>query len=160
MPHFDWDKGILDGAFIDKCTMCPQRIDVGGEPACVATCPTSALEFGARDEMLAKAHARIQTHPTRYVDHVFGETENGGTSYLILSHVPFKDLGLPEIGSTPVKEISETVMEYTLPFAFGWAAVLSAVAVGVRLLDKGKGAGEVEESPPPADDEEQPEGAT
>jgi formate dehydrogenase iron-sulfur subunit len=138
VPHFDWDKGIVDGAFIDKCTMCPQRIDQGQEPACVATCPTEALEFGSLDELLATAHARIQAHPDRYVNHVYGETENGGTSYLIISHVPFSQLGLPDIGPTPLNKISETVMEGTLPFALGWTAVLSAVALAVRALDKGK----------------------
>jgi hypothetical protein len=136
VPHFDWDKGIVEGAFIDKCTMCPQRIDQGEDPACVATCPTDALEFGNRDELLAKAHARIKAHPDRYVNHVYGETENGGTSYLIISHMPFKELGLPDLGPTPLNEISETVMEGTLPFAVGWAGVLSAVAVGIRALNK------------------------
>ncbi len=136
VPHFDYDKGLVEGAFIDKCTMCPQRIDVGLEPACVATCPTDALEFGERSELIAEAHARIQAHPDRYIDHIYGETENGGTSYLILSHVPFTELGLPEIGSLPVKEVSETVMGYTIPFALGWSAVLSAVAAGVHLYNQ------------------------
>jgi len=136
VPHFDYDKGLIEGAFIDKCTMCPQRIDVGLEPACVATCPTDALEFGERADLIARAHARIQAHPERYIDHVYGETENGGTSYLILSHVPFTELGLPEIGSLPVKEVSETVMGYTIPFALGWSAVLSVVAAGVHLYNQ------------------------
>ena len=29
VPHFDYDKGLVEGAFIDKCTFCPQRIDNG-----------------------------------------------------------------------------------------------------------------------------------
>ncbi len=70
---------------------------------------------------------------------VYGETENGGTSYLILSHVPFVELGLPEIGSRPVLETSETVMGYTVPFALGWGAVLSAVAAGVHLVNQKNG---------------------
>jgi formate dehydrogenase iron-sulfur subunit len=139
VPHFDWDKGIIEGAFIDKCTMCPQRIDNGQEPACVATCPTDALEFGSRDELLAKAHARIEAHPDRYINHVYGETENGGTSYLILSHVPFSELGLPDIGPTPVNQLSESVMAGTLPFAFAWAGVLTAVTAGVRVYKNHKG---------------------
>ena len=117
VPHFDFDKGLIQGAFIDKCTMCPQRIDNGQEPACVATCPTEALKFGERADLLDEAHARIQAHPERYVNHVYGETENGGTSYLILSHVPFKELGLPDLGPTPVKDVSEAVMGVTIPFA-------------------------------------------
>jgi len=69
-----------------------------------ATCPTDALMFGERADLLKEAHARIQAHPDRYIDHVYGETENGGTSYLILSHVPFSELGLPDLGKTPVKD--------------------------------------------------------
>lgn len=136
VPHFDFDKGLITGAFIDKCTMCPQRIDIGLEPACVATCPTDALVFGERADLIKEAHARIAAHPGRYIDHVYGETENGGTSYLVLSHVSFDQLGLPAIGSLPVKGTSEKVMEFTIPFALGWGAVLTATAVGVNFLNR------------------------
>jgi formate dehydrogenase iron-sulfur subunit len=138
VPHFDWDKGLIEGAFIDKCTLCPQRIDIGLEPACVATCPTEALKYGERDDLLQYAHERLANEPERYVNHVYGENENGGTSYFILSHVPFRDLGLPELPSQPVKEVSEKVMEFTIPFALGWGAVLTGVAAGVHLHNKKK----------------------
>ena len=136
VPHYDYDKGLVDGAFIDKCTMCPQRIDNGLEPACVATCPTDALEFGERSELIARAHARIEAHPDRYIDHVYGEYEKGGTSYLVISHVPFKDLGLPELGPDPINETTESIMEGTIPFALAWGGVLTAAAVGVRTIKK------------------------
>lgn len=136
VPHFDWDKGLLDGAFIDKCTMCPQRIDIGLEPACVATCPTDALVFGDREDLLRDAHERLIKFPTRYVNHVYGETENGGTSYLILSHVPFQVLGLPDLGSTPLKDVSESILGGTLPFGLGLTAVLSGLAAGVHAYNK------------------------
>ena len=150
VPHFDFDKGLIEGAFIDKCTMCPQRIDIGLEPACVATCPTDALVFGERADLVKEAHARIAAHPDRYVDHVYGETENGGTSYLILSNVPFTELGLPALGSLPVKDVSEKVMEFTIPFALGWGAVLTATAVGVHLVNHKKEAN----AKPPVEAEE------
>ncbi len=153
VPHFDYDKGLIPGAFIDKCTMCPQRIDNGLEPACVATCPTEALMFGERADLLVEAHARIQAHPDRYIDHVYGETENGGTSYLILSHVPFSELGLPELGSKPVKDVSEAVMGLTIPFAVTWGAVLTGVSVGVHAYNKKKEAATEE----PAEAEESTE---
>jgi Fe-S-cluster-containing dehydrogenase component len=138
VPHFDYDKGLIDGAFIDKCTMCPQRIDIGQEPACVATCPTDALVFGEREDLIREAHARLRAHPGRYVDHVYGEFENGGTSYLILSHVPFAELGLPDVGLRPVNAISEQVMGLTIPFALGWGAVLTGAAVAVHLANQKK----------------------
>ncbi len=138
VPHFDYDKGLIDGAFIDKCTLCTQRIDLGLEPACVATCPTDALVFGERADLVKEAHNRIAAHPGRYVDHVYGESENGGTSYLILSHVPFAELGLPALPSKPVKEVSESVMGLTIPFALSWGAALTAAAVGVHLYNRRK----------------------
>jgi formate dehydrogenase iron-sulfur subunit len=138
VPHFDYDKGIIEGAFIDKCTLCPQRIDIGQEPACVATCPTDALEYGDRDELLKIAHERIASHPDRYIDHVYGEFENGGTSYLVLSHVPFSQLGLPQLPETPINVISEKVMGITIPFALSWGAVLTGVTVGLGVYNKMK----------------------
>jgi DMSO reductase iron-sulfur subunit len=36
---------------MDKCTMCFDRLDQGLEPACVAVCPTGALQFGRWDEI-------------------------------------------------------------------------------------------------------------
>jgi len=138
VPHFDYDKGIIEGAFIDKCTFCPQLIRDGKPPACVATCPTSALEYGDRDELLKIAHQRIAGHPGRYIEHVYGEFENGGTSYLVLSHLPFSELGLPVLPETPINEVSEKVMAMTIPFALGWGAVLSGVAAGVSVYNRQK----------------------
>jgi formate dehydrogenase iron-sulfur subunit len=133
VPHFDWNKGVLEAPLISKCTLCADRLDGGREPACVQTCVTGALQFGPRDEMLAEAHRRLHKYPTRYLPRVYGETENGGTSYLILSHVPFEHLGLPPVPDRPVDATSEAIMRGTIPFALGWAAALTAVAGAVRL---------------------------
>jgi len=156
VPHFDYDKGLIEGAFIDKCTFCPQRIDIGQEPACVATCPTDALEYGEREELLKIAYERIAAHPDRYIDHVYGEYENGGTSYLILSQIPFAELGLPDLPEKPVKEVSESLVGLSLPVAVAWGAALTAVTAGVHIYNqKGKGAA----AKSPKADEEKPEDA-
>jgi len=42
------------------------------------------------------AKERIRKSPDRYIDHVFGEHEFGGTSWLTLAGVPFKSLELHE----------------------------------------------------------------
>ena len=44
----------------------------------------------------------------------------------------------PNCPKTPVNEVSEKVMEMTIPFALGWGAVLTAVTVGVAAYDKKK----------------------
>ncbi|MCP4720435.1 MAG: formate dehydrogenase, partial [Desulfobacteraceae bacterium] len=46
---------------IFKCDMCNDRVHNGLKPACVTTCPTGAMNFGDRPEMLAMAEARLKT---------------------------------------------------------------------------------------------------
>ncbi len=42
-----------------KCTLCSDRVAVGLEPACIKTCPTQALSFGSKEDMLAYARHRL-----------------------------------------------------------------------------------------------------
>ena len=73
--------------------MCFERLEEGKLPACVENCPAEALMFGTRKELLAEAHKRIAENPDVYYNHIYGETEAGGTSFLYLSPVPFEELG-------------------------------------------------------------------
>ncbi|MDD1016528.1 formate dehydrogenase subunit beta [Pseudomonas sp. TNT2022 ID1025] len=42
-----------------KCTLCVDRVSVGQEPACVKTCPTGAINFGSKADMLHQAGERV-----------------------------------------------------------------------------------------------------
>jgi formate dehydrogenase iron-sulfur subunit len=42
-----------------KCTLCSDRVAVGLEPACVKTCPTGAIQFGAKTDMVARGAKRV-----------------------------------------------------------------------------------------------------
>ncbi|WP_082926603.1 formate dehydrogenase subunit beta [Cupriavidus sp. D384] len=42
-----------------KCTLCSDRVAVGQEPACVKTCPTGAIVFGTKTDMIHHAEERI-----------------------------------------------------------------------------------------------------
>lgn len=137
IPTFEWHKGLLDQATIRKCTMCIDRVSNALTPACAKTCPSKAITFGKREELIAQAEARIQKYPTRYVNHIYGKDEVGGTSILYLSAIPFEQLGLPKLGSAPVTTLSEQVMEYTLPFAAAWGAALTGLALLFRLRNRG-----------------------
>jgi formate dehydrogenase iron-sulfur subunit len=55
---FDIPRQAPDGQ-LRKCVMCYDRVHNGELPACVKACPTDALTFGDRDEMLAAADARV-----------------------------------------------------------------------------------------------------
>ena len=42
-----------------KCTLCSDRVTVGLEPACVKACPTGAIHFGAKEDMIKYADERV-----------------------------------------------------------------------------------------------------
>jgi len=99
------------------------------KPACVAACPTGALRHGDRDELLAEAHRRIGRQPGRYQDHVYGETEAGGTSWLYLASVPFDQIGLPtDLPARPTEApLDEVAGLLALPQLAGVGAVLGGL---------------------------------
>jgi len=95
VPKYQWDAAV---PFVRKCTFCADRQADGKKPACVSTCPTAALIFGERDELLAEAHRRIEASPGKYAPSVYGEKTAGGTRVMYLSAIPFEKLGLEDQG--------------------------------------------------------------
>jgi Fe-S-cluster-containing dehydrogenase component len=79
---------------VRKCTFCAPRQAAGLPPACTEVCPSGALTFGKRGALLEAAKSRIYTNPEKYVHHVYGEHEAGGTSWLYISDIPFEKLAL------------------------------------------------------------------
>lgn len=95
VPKFEWENF---NPRIVKCQLCSHRLEEDEEPACCEVCPTDAVIFGNREELLGEAKRRIAAHPERYHEQrVYGEEDGGGTQVLYLSHVPFTALGLPEL---------------------------------------------------------------
>jgi formate dehydrogenase iron-sulfur subunit len=91
VPKYEWDNILTPK--IRKCTMCSDRVAAGLQTACADICPTGATKFGDRDELLEEAKKRVRDNPANYLNHVFGETEVGGTSVLLLSSVGFDNFG-------------------------------------------------------------------
>jgi len=129
VPTFTWDAGLLEGAKIRKCDLCVDRISNGLEPACVKACPSGALVFGDRNEMIALAQERMATQPQKYYKDqgIYGLNEAGGTTVLYISHVPFEEMGLPKLGDEAVGHVSETIMKSTPFVAVGWAGILAGI---------------------------------
>ncbi len=75
--------------------MCAPRQAKGLKPACTEVCPVQAGVFGEREDLLREAENRLKQEPTKYIQHIYGKEEVGGTSVLYLSAVPFEALGLP-----------------------------------------------------------------
>jgi len=90
IPRFEYESA---NPYITKCTMCFDRIQAGGVPACSKVCPTGAVAFGDRDELIREARHRISSAPSSYIHKIYGLEEVGGTCVFHLSNVPFDKLG-------------------------------------------------------------------
>lgn len=96
IPRYEYDSPL---PYIQKCKMDEScRVD-GGQPACVDACPTGATIFGTREHLIKEARRRIEEKPDRYINHIYGEHEFGGTSVLYLS-----DISLNKVLKIPSKE--------------------------------------------------------
>lgn len=145
VPTAEWDSLAPK---IQKCTHCADRanqpppVNRNGValteaeekqyrenvvvPACVKACPAEALSFGERKEMLQEARNRISSRPEKYVDHIYGEKEAGGTSVLYLSSVPFEKLGFPAVGDTAYPNYSKVALGAVPPAVLALGALLGS----------------------------------
>jgi len=145
VPTFEWSKLV---PYVRKCSFCFDRqmsaeapTELNGEalpketverlasgfrrPACTRACPTGALKFGDREELIAEGHARIAASPGRYVNRIYGETEAGGTGWLYMSAVPFADLGFPvDLGDRSMPSYARAAKDAVPPIILGVGALL------------------------------------
>ena len=89
VPRYQWTKLV---PYVTKCDMCAARQAKGQLPACVEACPVQASISGSREEILDEAQRRI-FNDSKYVKHIYGSDEAGGTSVFFISDVAFEKLG-------------------------------------------------------------------
>ncbi len=118
----------MDGK-IDKCTLCMDRLEQGGKPACVHTCQPEALDFGPREEMLKKAHARVEFLKKKGFAkaEVYGENECGGLHVIQVCALGHEAYGLPT--NPEPKKVINAIDVMKPVTAVGAAAVVGALAV-------------------------------
>jgi formate dehydrogenase iron-sulfur subunit len=114
VPKFEYNS---PNPKIQKCDMCYDRIVQGKIPACAEACG-DALIYGTRRELMAEAMKRITENPKDYYPKIYGENIAGGTSLLILSPVPFKELGLrTDLQNSSYPSLSKGFL-YSVPAIF------------------------------------------
>jgi len=150
-PKFEYSSA---NPRIRKCVLCADRLREGEPPACVENCPEEALTFGRRDDLLRIAHKRIANAPDRYVDHIYGEREVGGTSWLYLAGVPFEELGFPtDVGETSYPSLTASFL-YSVPMVLTLGpALMLGMAKAARRDENGEAASAAA-IPPAVEDEE------
>lgn len=112
---------MVDG-LCSKCDGCAAVTAAGGEPWCVKTCPSDALRYGERSEILAEAHARAEAAVTRYPNaRVYGEVEASGLGVIMV--LPDD----PEVLNLPLDPAPPIMVE-------AWQRVVQPVSVGIMGL--------------------------
>ncbi len=98
VPRYQWSKLV---PYVTKCDLCAARQAKGQLPACVEACPVQASIAGDRDDILEEAQRRI-LNDSKYVKHIYGSDEVGGTSVFFISDVPFEKLGFVAVPKQPM----------------------------------------------------------
>ncbi|MCK6484922.1 MAG: 4Fe-4S dicluster domain-containing protein [Phycisphaerae bacterium] len=124
MPAYTYDDPLTP--VVRKCMMCVERIrDGASRPACAEMCPVEAITFGKRNALLTLARKKIAEHPDKYVDHIYGETEAGGTCWLYIAGKPFEELGFrTDVGTTPYPELTRGFLSSVPLIQTIWPALL------------------------------------
>jgi formate dehydrogenase iron-sulfur subunit len=123
VPRYEWSKLV---PYVKKCDMCAERQAKGQQPACVEACPTGASIVGNREEILEEAQRRILTD-SKYVKHIYGSEEAGGTSVFFISDVPFEKLGFVAAPRQPLPTLTASALGDTPTVILMGGALLSGL---------------------------------
>jgi formate dehydrogenase iron-sulfur subunit len=125
------DKREIDGdGGMHKCTLCYDRLQDGLAPACAKACPTESIQFGPLDELLERAHERVdELHDAGVEDarlYLADERDGigGAGAFFLLLDEP-EVYGLPPDPVVPTRDLGEI-----------WSAAFTASAAlvaGVAL---------------------------
>ncbi len=126
VPKYEWEKTF---PLVQKCTFCADRIAGGMTPACAKSCAPGAILFGDHEKVAAEAERRIREHPNKYVNHIYGKEEAGGTLWMYISGVPFETLGfrmnIPKVALPSLTWASLAKLPYAVG---GLVTILSLIA--------------------------------
>jgi formate dehydrogenase beta subunit len=126
VPQLESDR-FSTAATMDKCTFCIERVTKGEQPACAAACPTGAIKFGKRADLVEEGRERVTTlRRTNASATFYGENELGGLHVMyVLDDAP-EVYGLPTDPEVPPAALVRDV--------FKWVGVGAGAAVIVGFV--------------------------
>lgn len=109
IPTYEWNSATPK---VQKCFMCYEnRVAKGMNTACAEACSYGATIFGKRKDLILEARSRIEKEPDKYLSHIYGEEELGGTSTLYMMASPFEKIDfLPEFRKDPLPVLTWNVL--------------------------------------------------
>lgn len=111
IPRRDENTGLLS-----KCTMCNERIHNGLLPVCVKVCPTGAMQFGERADMLKMAKNRLAALKKDWPNARLADPDDVNVIYLLIDEPEFyhtHSVAQSSVGPMTKKEFLATL---TRPF--------------------------------------------
>jgi len=133
IPKFEWKRAIPK---IVKCDLCKSTLTANNiyGTGCTNVCPTGAVIYGKRVDLMADAKQRVFTNPGKYFKNkVYGEFENGGTDVLYLASVDYKHLGFDErIESRSFAENSENLIHTIYKWGIAPAGLFIALVTVIK----------------------------
>ncbi|MFC2072187.1 4Fe-4S dicluster domain-containing protein [Chloroflexota bacterium] len=88
-----------------NCLFCADRVEGGLAPSCAKTCPSGAIEFGDRADLITQGKARVDYLKSTYPKaQLYGENELGGLHqmFVLIEEPSVHDLPeQPKVGTLP-----------------------------------------------------------
>jgi formate dehydrogenase iron-sulfur subunit len=137
-------NNISGVAVMDKCTFCIDRVTNGEQPACAAACPTGAIQFGQRSQLVTEGKQRVEELRQGNKDaYLYGEKELGGLHVMyVLDNTP-GFYGLPADPDVPAAVEVRDILQWAgvgltaaVIVGFGLNYLVARKNINSRLADK------------------------
>jgi len=112
VPQLDSNK-VTGIAVANKCTFCIDRVTGGEQPACAEACPTGAIKFGKRSELLEEGQERVERLRNKNPGAVFyGDKQLGGLHVMYVLDDSPQVYGLPPDPKLPAAATVRDVLKW------------------------------------------------
>lgn len=112
VPQMEANK-MTGVAIMNKCTFCHDRVSNGEMPACAAACPTGAITFGKRGDLINAAEARVtELQASSTTASLYGVEELGGLHVMYILDDSPEVYGLPSDPGVPAAVTVRTALSW------------------------------------------------
>lgn len=87
--------------------------------------------------MIKLAREKIVKNPEKYIDHIYGEHEVGGTSWMYISEVPFEQVGFPtDLATVPYLTFTKGFLGAVPLVLTLWPALLGGIYIFTKSREQ------------------------
>ena len=135
VPKYEYESAL---PYVQKCTFCADRQAKGEAPACASRLPERrAAPSASATSCIETAQERLYAPGSKYVRHIYGEHEVGGTSWMYITDIPFEKLGLPtDLGTYAYSSLTQASLA-AVPFVLTlWPPLLMGIYTFSKRRDE------------------------